>query len=76
MAMAKRSFSATRSMAICISSLQGFADREAIDRYAALMDDVADIIVRRYDGSLKAEHGTAAIWRRSWKWNGADGRPN
>ncbi|MCC2100306.1 MAG: FAD-binding oxidoreductase, partial [Hyphomicrobiales bacterium] len=37
---------------------QGFADREAIDRYAALMDDVADIIVRRYDGSLKAEHGT------------------
>ena len=37
---------------------QGFADREAIERYAALMDEVADIIVRRYDGSLKAEHGT------------------
>ncbi len=37
---------------------QGFADDEAIRRYAALMDEVAEIIVRRYDGSLKAEHGT------------------
>ncbi len=38
---------------------QGFADEEAIRRYAALMDDVAEIIVvKRYDGSLKAEHGT------------------
>ncbi|MGO9543648.1 MAG: FAD-binding and (Fe-S)-binding domain-containing protein [Rhodomicrobium sp.] len=37
---------------------QGFAGEEAIRRYAALMDDVAEIIVNRYDGSLKAEHGT------------------
>lgn len=37
---------------------QGFADGDAIRRYAALMDDVAEIIVKRYDGSLKAEHGT------------------
>ncbi len=37
---------------------QGFADEGAIRRYAALMDDVAEIIVKRYDGSLKAEHGT------------------
>jgi D-lactate dehydrogenase len=37
---------------------QGFADDEAIRRYAALMNEVADIIVGRYDGSLKAEHGT------------------
>ena len=37
---------------------QGFADRKAIDRYAALMDEVANIVVGRYDGSLKAEHGT------------------
>ncbi len=37
---------------------QGFADDDAIRRYAALMDDVAEIIVDRYDGSLKAEHGT------------------
>lgn len=37
---------------------QGFADHEAIRRYADLMDEVAEIIVGRYDGSLKAEHGT------------------
>jgi D-lactate dehydrogenase len=37
---------------------QGFADDRAIRRYAALMEEVAEIIVRRYDGSLKAEHGT------------------
>ncbi len=37
---------------------QGFADDDAIRRYGALMDEVADIIVGRYDGSLKAEHGT------------------
>jgi D-lactate dehydrogenase len=37
---------------------QGFADDKAIRRYAALMDEVAEIIVGRYDGSLKAEHGT------------------
>lgn len=37
---------------------QGFADDDAIRRYGALMDEVAEIIVRRYDGSLKAEHGT------------------
>ncbi len=37
---------------------QGFADEDAIRRYATLMDDVAEIIVKRYDGSLKAEHGT------------------
>ncbi|HEY2136383.1 MAG TPA: FAD-binding and (Fe-S)-binding domain-containing protein, partial [Xanthobacteraceae bacterium] len=37
---------------------QGFADDDAIRRYAALMDEVAEIVVGRYDGSLKAEHGT------------------
>ena len=37
---------------------QGFADAEAIQRYSDLMDEVARIIVGRYDGSLKAEHGT------------------
>ena len=37
---------------------QGFADDEAIRRYSDLMDEVAEIIVGRYDGSLKAEHGT------------------
>lgn len=37
---------------------QGFSDDGAIRRYADLMDEVARIIVGRYDGSLKAEHGT------------------
>ena len=37
---------------------QGFSDDQAIRRYADLMDEVAEIIVGRYDGSLKAEHGT------------------
>ena len=37
---------------------QGFADDRAIRRYTDLMEEVAEIIVGRYDGSLKAEHGT------------------
>jgi D-lactate dehydrogenase len=52
---------------------QGFADDEAIRRYAALMDEVADIINKRYDGSLKAEHGPAVTWRRSSRSSGAAG---
>ena len=35
-----------------------FADDAQTVRYAALMDELTDTIVRRYDGSLKAEHGT------------------
>jgi D-lactate dehydrogenase len=37
---------------------QGFATSEEIARYGAFMDDVADLIVNKYDGSLKAEHST------------------
>lgn len=37
---------------------QEFASVQAIRRYASLLDEVAEIIVGRYDGSLKAEHGT------------------
>jgi D-lactate dehydrogenase len=37
---------------------QSFDTGPEIDRYAAFMDDVVDLVVRRYDGSLKAEHGT------------------
>jgi D-lactate dehydrogenase len=29
-----------------------------VDRYRKFMDAVADVVVHRYDGSLKAEHGT------------------
>lgn len=37
---------------------QDFARAAEIKRYAALMDDVAELVVQRYHGSLKAEHGT------------------
>ena len=35
-----------------------FSDRKSVDRYARLMDHLADLVVGRYDGSLKGEHGT------------------
>lgn len=30
----------------------------AVDQYARFMDDVVDLVVKRYDGALKGEHGT------------------
>ncbi|OEF09414.1 FAD-binding and (Fe-S)-binding domain-containing protein [Vibrio genomosp. F10] len=37
---------------------QGFDSQEEIDRYGGFMDDVADLVAVKYQGSLKAEHGT------------------
>jgi D-lactate dehydrogenase len=37
---------------------QAFDTQAEIDRYRRFMDDVAVLVVTRYDGSLKAEHGT------------------
>ncbi|UTW14133.1 FAD-binding and (Fe-S)-binding domain-containing protein [Marinobacterium rhizophilum] len=37
---------------------QAFDTPDALRRYEGLMDDVAQMVVGRYDGSLKAEHGT------------------
>ncbi|WP_207061509.1 FAD-binding and (Fe-S)-binding domain-containing protein [Motiliproteus sp. SC1-56] len=37
---------------------QSFDTQDEIDRYEHLMDAVADLVVGKYDGSLKAEHGT------------------
>jgi D-lactate dehydrogenase len=37
---------------------QEFSMPEEIQRYRALMDDITSMVVNRYDGSLKAEHGT------------------
>ncbi|WP_028880380.1 FAD-binding and (Fe-S)-binding domain-containing protein [Terasakiella pusilla] len=37
---------------------QDFNTQAEIDRYAAFMDAVCDMVVHKYDGSLKAEHGT------------------
>lgn len=37
---------------------QDFGIKEEVDRYARFMDEVAELVVGKYDGSLKAEHGT------------------
>src|SRR5690606_5794609 len=37
---------------------QGFDSQQEIDRYGAFMDDVAELVAVKYQGSLKAEHGT------------------
>ncbi len=37
---------------------QDFGTQNEIDRYASFMADVADLVVSKYDGALKAEHGT------------------
>ena len=37
---------------------QGFNDQAAVDQYARFIDDVVKLVVDRYDGALKAEHGT------------------
>ena len=49
---------------------QSFSTPAEAARYEALMDDVAELVVGKYDGSLKAEHGTgrnmAPFLRREW----------
>ncbi len=37
---------------------QDFGSQSEIDRYSKFMADVAELVVAKYDGSLKAEHGT------------------
>ena len=37
---------------------QDFSTQSEIDRYARFMDDICTLVVDKYDGSLKAEHGT------------------
>jgi D-lactate dehydrogenase len=37
---------------------QDFSKEEEIDRYRNLISEVSDLVVHKYDGSLKAEHGT------------------
>ena len=49
---------------------QAFDSKAEVDRYAAMIRDVADLVVGKYDGSLKAEHGTgrnmAPFVEREW----------
>jgi D-lactate dehydrogenase len=37
---------------------QSFNDKPAVTQYARFIDDVVELVVNRYDGALKAEHGT------------------
>ncbi len=37
---------------------QDFGSESEVERYSKFMDDIADLVVSKYDGSLKAEHGT------------------
>ena len=37
---------------------QDFGDAAEIERYRSFMDDLARLVVDKYDGALKAEHGT------------------
>ena len=37
---------------------QDFGSRSEIERYRCFMQEVCEMVVQRYDGSLKAEHGT------------------
>ena len=49
---------------------QDFSEAPEVDRYARFMDDVCELVVDKYDGSLKAEHGTgrnmAPFVEREW----------
>ena len=37
---------------------QDFSDAAEVERYARFMDEVCKLVIDKYDGSLKAEHGT------------------
>ena len=37
---------------------QSFNNQTVIDQYAHFIDDVVELVVERFDGALKAEHGT------------------
>jgi D-lactate dehydrogenase len=49
---------------------QDFGDRFEVERYGRFVEAVADMVVRKYDGALKAEHGTgramAPFVEREW----------
>ena len=49
---------------------QGFESPDEVKRYAAFMEAVVELVVGKYDGALKAEHGTgrnmAPFVEREW----------
>ena len=46
-------------------------DPADLGRYSAFMDGLAALVIDKYDGSLKAEHGTGATWPHSYGMSGA-----
>lgn len=46
------------------------ADDEELERYSSFLDELTELVVDKYDGSMKAEHGTgvnmAPFVRREW----------
>ena len=55
---------------------QDFSEQAEIDRYARFMEDICTLVVDKYDGSLKAEHGTgrnmAPFVEREWGTQATD----
>jgi D-lactate dehydrogenase len=55
---------------------QGFNDQAVVDQYSRFIDDVVEVVVERYDGALKAEHGTgrnmAPFVKTEWGKDGYD----
>lgn len=49
---------------------QDFQHQPEVDRFHKFMDDIADLVVNKYDSSMKAEHGTgrniAPYVRKEW----------
>jgi D-lactate dehydrogenase len=49
---------------------QDFGTKKEVERYACFMNDMVDLVVDKYDGTLKAEHGTgrnmAPFVEREW----------
>ena len=47
---------ARREPSLCVT--QDFNTAEEVERYGRLISEVSDLVVHKYEGSLKAEHGT------------------
>ena len=48
---------------------QGFRNDEEVKKYAAMMQELCEIVAEKYQGSLKAEHGTGrrrAVREMEW----------
>ena len=53
-----------------------FSKPEDVERYEAFMGKLVELILDKYDGSLKAEHGTGLNMAPTWSASGARRRPS